>query len=95
MLVSSPAAVARRVGREPGVLRRGESPGPLRRVAGPRSILLADGAEHLRIRRLMLPPFHGERMAALADDVARAQPRAPSRAGRAAGPSRCSASCGA
>src|SRR5215210_6246991 len=55
---------------DPAVLRRGESPGPLRPVAGPRSILLADGAEHLRIRRLMLPPFHGERMAALRGEAA-------------------------
>ena len=33
-------------------------------MAGPRSILFADGAEHLRIRRLMLASFHGERIAA-------------------------------
>src|SRR5215213_9759508 len=52
-------------GREcsPEVARRGGSPGPLRPVAGPHSILLADGDEHLRIRRLMLPPFHGDRVA--------------------------------
>jgi cytochrome P450 len=31
-------------------------------VLGPRSVLLQEGAEHLRRRRLMLPPFHGERM---------------------------------
>ena len=31
---------------------------------GDRSVLLLDGAEHLRQRRLMLPPFHGERMRA-------------------------------
>jgi cytochrome P450 len=36
----------------------------LRPVAGPRSILFADGEEHLRIRRLMLASFHGERIAA-------------------------------
>ena len=29
---------------------------------GPRSVLLQEGAEHLRRRKLMLPPFHGERM---------------------------------
>ena len=34
----------------------------LQPVLGPRSILLQEGAEHLRRRRLMLPPFHGERM---------------------------------
>ena len=31
-------------------------------MLGERSVLLLDGAEHLRQRRLMLPPFHGERM---------------------------------
>jgi len=31
-------------------------------VFGPNSILLLDGATHLRQRKLMLPPFHGERM---------------------------------
>ena len=33
-------------------------------VMGAKSILLQEGAEHLRRRRLMLPPFHGERMKA-------------------------------
>jgi len=33
-------------------------------VMGPRSVLLLEGAEHLSRRKLMLPPFHGERMRA-------------------------------
>jgi cytochrome P450 len=35
--------------------------GPL---VGPRSLLLLEGADHLSRRKLMLPPFHGERMRA-------------------------------
>jgi cytochrome P450 len=31
-------------------------------VLGPRSVLLLEGQDHLARRRLMLPPFHGERM---------------------------------
>jgi cytochrome P450 len=31
-------------------------------ILGPRSLLIQEGAEHLSRRRLMLPPFHGERM---------------------------------
>jgi cytochrome P450 len=31
-------------------------------IVGPRSVLLLEGREHLARRRLMLPPFHGERM---------------------------------
>lgn len=33
-------------------------------IVGPRSLLIQEGAEHLSRRRLMLPPFHGERMRA-------------------------------
>ena len=43
-------------------LRAGEANAPLGPVLGPRSVLLLDGDEHLRQRRLMLPAFHGERM---------------------------------
>ena len=32
-------------------------------VVGPKSILLLDGDRHLRMRKLMLPPFHGEAIA--------------------------------
>ena len=64
MLVWHPDAVRAVYAADPDVARRGGSPGPLRPVAGPRSILFADGAEHLRIRRLMLASFHGERIAA-------------------------------
>jgi cytochrome P450 family 135 len=34
----------------------------LRPILGARSLLLLEGREHLQRRRLMLPPFHGERM---------------------------------
>jgi cytochrome P450 family 135 len=33
-------------------------------IMGPRSVLLLEGQEHLARRRVMLPPFHGERMQA-------------------------------
>ena len=46
----------------PEQLRAGEANAPLGPVLGQRSVLLLDGAEHLRQRRLMLPAFHGERM---------------------------------
>jgi cytochrome P450 len=62
VLVSDPEDVRRIFTAEPGVLRGGESSSILEPFAGPSSILLLDGAEHLRQRRLMLPPFHGERV---------------------------------
>lgn len=36
----------------------------LRPVMGARSVLLLEGAEHLARRKVMLPPFHGDRMRA-------------------------------
>ena len=38
----------------------------LRPLLGSQSLLLQEGEEHLKRRRLMLPPFHGERMRAYA-----------------------------
>jgi hypothetical protein len=43
------------------VLKFGES-SPLGAVLGPGSLFSLDGDEHLRERKLLLPPFHGERM---------------------------------
>jgi cytochrome P450 len=43
-------------------LHAGEANALLGPLLGQRSILVLDGAEHLRHRRLMLPPFHGQRM---------------------------------
>jgi cytochrome P450 len=41
----------------------------LKPILGARSVLLLDGPEHLRQRRLLLPPFHGERMRAYAETM--------------------------
>src|ERR1700740_1921352 len=48
-------------------LHAGEANSLLGPILGERSVLLLDGAEHLRHRRLMLPPFHGQRMQAYGD----------------------------
>jgi cytochrome P450 family 135 len=45
-------------------LHAGEANALLGPILGERSVLLLDGAEHLRHRRLLLPPFHGRRMLA-------------------------------
>ncbi len=46
------------------VLHSGEANAMLEPVVGPNSVLLLDGPRHLRRRRLLLPPLHGERMSA-------------------------------
>jgi cytochrome P450 len=55
---------------DPAIAPAGESWEFLRPFAGPHSILLLDGDEHLRERRLLQRPFHGERMRAFAPMVA-------------------------
>src|SRR5436305_7544118 len=50
-------------------LHAGEANALLGPILGERSVLLLDGAEHLRHRRLLLPPFHGQRMQAYVDSM--------------------------
>jgi cytochrome P450 family 135 len=52
-------------------LRAGEANAMLGPVVGTRSVLLLDGSEHLRHRRLLLPPFHGRRMQAFVEAMRR------------------------
>jgi cytochrome P450 len=70
VFVSDPADIKRVFSADSDVLRGGESSSVLEPFAGPRSILLLHGAEHLRQRRLMLPPFHGEALARWRETVA-------------------------
>jgi cytochrome P450 len=48
----------------PEDLYSGDANRSLRPLIGTRNVLLLDGPEHLRRRKLVLPPFHGERMKA-------------------------------
>jgi cytochrome P450 len=61
VLISDPEAI-KALYREPS---HGLPPGRniiLEPIVGSKSLLIQQGAEHLSRRRLMLPPFHGERM---------------------------------
>ncbi|HYC80521.1 MAG TPA: cytochrome P450 [Solirubrobacterales bacterium] len=67
-LLSDPAAI-RALYTEPA---HGLAPGRnaiLEPILGARSVLLLEGADHLARRKLMLPPFHGERMRAYEETV--------------------------
>ncbi|MBV9803848.1 MAG: cytochrome P450 [Solirubrobacterales bacterium] len=70
VLFSSPDAVRAVFRLDPAIAPAGQSWEFLRPFAGPHSILLLDGDEHLRERRLMQGPFHGERMRAFAPMIA-------------------------
>src|SRR5690349_15797026 len=60
VLVSDPDEIRRVYAAPPEVLQGGEGAAFLEPFAGANSILILHGDEHLRQRRLMLPPFHGE-----------------------------------
>jgi cytochrome P450 family 135 len=62
VMVSDPEAVREVFTGDPEILRSGEANRLLGAALGSYSLLLLDGREHLHERRLMLPPFHGERM---------------------------------
>ncbi len=70
VLFSHPDAVREVFRLDPAIAPAGQSWEFLRPFAGPHSILLLDGDEHLRERRVMQAPFHGERMRAFAPAVA-------------------------
>jgi cytochrome P450 len=70
VLFSSPDAVREVFRLDPAVAPAGQSWEFLRPFAGPHSILVLDGEEHLRERRLIQTPFHGDRMRAFRPAVA-------------------------
>ncbi len=55
---------------DPEVFRAGEANQFMEPTLGPRSVLLLDGGDHLRMRKLMLPPFHGRSVARYRDVIA-------------------------
>src|SRR4051794_4752515 len=57
---------------DPRLLHAGEANLILRPVLGDHSVLLLDDDQHLAQRKLMLPPFHGERMQRHRETMARA-----------------------
>lgn len=70
VLFSGPEAVREIFRLDPAIAPAGQSWEFLRPFAGPHSILVLDGDEHLRERRLLQAPFHGERMRAFRPLVA-------------------------
>jgi cytochrome P450 family 135 len=63
VVVADPALAKQLFAADPAKLRAGvANGGPLKELVGRRSLLLLDEQRHLHRRKLMLPPFHGERM---------------------------------
>ncbi|MGB2939134.1 MAG: cytochrome P450, partial [Candidatus Dormiibacterota bacterium] len=64
VMFSNPVAIKQIFSASPDDLHAGESTGAvLEPFVGTNSLLLLDGARHLKERRMMMPSFHGERMA--------------------------------
>jgi cytochrome P450 len=74
VMVSDPEAIRALYRSRENGLPPGRS-ASLEPVVGPRSILLLEGEEHLARRKLMLPPFHGERMRAYGELIEEAVTR--------------------
>jgi cytochrome P450 len=64
VLTCDPAAIKQLFTAGPEVAPVGASRQSLAPMFGRRSVLLLDGTPHMRQRRLMLPPFHGDRLSA-------------------------------
>jgi cytochrome P450 family 135 len=62
VLISDPQDVKALFTAPPEIAPSGTGNSPIRPVMGERSVLVLTGPEHLRQRKLLLPPFHGERM---------------------------------
>ena len=62
VIVSDPDAVKQVFTGDPGLFHAGEANVVLLPVLGRHSVLLLDEHAHMAQRKLMLPPFHGERM---------------------------------
>jgi cytochrome P450 len=60
VVVSDAEAIATIFTGDPETWRAGESYELLKPLIGEHSLVVLDGAEHLQVRRQMLPPFHGD-----------------------------------
>src|SRR5215218_7455002 len=70
VFVTRPEDLKRVFTADPALLHAGEANRILLPVVGPQSLLLLDGDEHMRHRKLLLPPLHGERMKAYGELMA-------------------------
>ena len=62
VFVTDPDDVRKVFTGDPGVLHAGEANAVLRPFLGAKSVLLLDDDPHMSARKLLLPPFHGDRM---------------------------------
>lgn len=69
VMIADPGIAKQVLTGDPEIFRAGDTNGLFRPVVGSHSILLLDGEEHLRHRRIMLPAFGGSHAQQFADQV--------------------------
>src|SRR5271170_4923337 len=72
VIVSDPEAVKTVFTAPPEVAPSATGSSPIAGILGPSSVLTQTGPEHMRQRKLLLPPFHGERMREYEDVIVEA-----------------------
>jgi cytochrome P450 family 135 len=75
VMVSDPEAVKAVFTAPPEVAPSAAGASPIASIMGPSSVITLTGPEHMRQRKLLLPPFHGERMREYADVIVQATRR--------------------
>jgi cytochrome P450 len=75
VLISDPEAVKAVFTAPPEVAPSSAASSPIAPVMGPSSVIVLTGPEHMRQRKLLLPPFHGERMREYAEVIVAATRR--------------------
>lgn len=63
VIFSNPQAIAKILAADPDLFEMDrQTNAPVQVLLGDNSLVLRDGADHQRQRKLLMPPFHGERM---------------------------------
>ena len=75
VLISHPDAVKTVFTAPPEVAPSAAGASPIASIMGPSSVITLVGPEHMRQRKLLLPPFHGERMREYAETIVQATRR--------------------
>jgi cytochrome P450 len=75
VMISDPEAVKAVFTAPPHVAPSAAGASPIAPVMGPNSVITLTGPEHMRQRKLLLPPFHGERMREYEDVIVQATKR--------------------
>jgi cytochrome P450 family 110 len=69
VFIANPQAIQQIFSTDPKVLDSGEAAGIKSPLVGQQSMLALEGKPHQRQRKLLTPPFHGERMQAYAQEI--------------------------